>query len=64
MSKAQDRLMIQRIERALVKVSMLIEDGQVQLAPIFERLEEELEMRLADDPRARARAILKQKAAA
>lgn len=61
MSKARDTILIRRIERALDKVAKLIEDGQPQLAPIFERLEDELAMRLAADPRARARAILQQR---
>lgn len=45
MPKARDAILIRHIERALDKVAMLIEDGQTQLAPIFERLEDELAQR-------------------
>lgn len=49
MSKARDTILIRRIERALDKVAMLIEDGQPQLATIFERLKKELAQRTSQD---------------
>lgn len=54
MSKAADRIMVARLERALEKVGMLYEDsGSESYLPIIDRLELEIEARAAKSIRDR-----------
>ena len=59
MGQPNDPRMKKRLEAALDKVGMLIEDGGFVYVPIFERLQAELDALTCTTPAQRARMLIK-----